>query len=84
MKEDAFLSEEIVTVDGIRGTERSFVRFSERRSLSRRKPCRAKSKVDRKPMHLRRARVKDEVLVSGSPHHPSSPSKNNREGLRIY
>jgi hypothetical protein len=65
----------------IRGTERSFMRFSTRRSLSRRKPFRAKSKVDRKPMHFRRAQVLELVPSLRQPPLSKLPLEANREGL---
>lgn len=68
------------SVDGLEARDGSFMRFGERRSLSRRRPCRAKSKVDRKPIHFRRARVLDETR---SPAAPSiqAPSRSKSRGV---
>jgi hypothetical protein len=67
-------------VDALEARDRSVLHFGERRSLSRQRPCHAKSKVDRKPIHLRGARVLDESSVSGSPQHPSTLSKQIERG----
>jgi hypothetical protein len=58
----------------------SVVHFGERRSLSRQRPCHAKSKVDRKPIHFRGARVLNE---SRSPAASTiqAPSRSKSRGV---